>query len=257
MTFRSKCNQFLKNGENINLKNADVDAANYVYCNSFNASTNLFLNGVVDSSIKCVIVGTLTPEEGRNNGYFYSSPKNVTMKILDNYFKSNFCKFADFAQKLNNNKKDKNIIDAIKDELTHNKIAFLDVIKDAIASKKSASDKEIKEFNLDTTSFAKIDDDMLFICNSRNSEYALFVILQTLIKSQDIKITNINEFEQWKNYFDSKQKVEQKYPVSINLKNNLGKSYKYIIYYAPQYNYRLTSDKRQSMWNTVFEYIFN
>ena len=256
MTFKSKCNQFLKNGKNINLKNANFDDSNYVYCNSLNASTNLFLNGVLDSNIKCVIVGTLTPEAGRNNGYFYSSPKNVTMKILDNYFKPNSCKFADFAQKLNNNKKDKNIIDAIKDELTQNKIAFLDVVKDAIASKKSASDKKIKEFNLDITSFAKIDDDMSFICNSRNSEYALLIILQTLIKSQNIKINNINEFEQWKNYFDSKQNVEQKYPVSINLKNNHGKSYKYTIYYAPQYNYRLTSYKRQSMWNTVFEDIF-
>ncbi len=255
MAFKSKCNQFLKNGENINLKNANFDNSNFVYCNSFNASTNLFLNGVLDSSIKCVIVGTLTPEEGRNNGYFYTSPKNVTMKILDTYFNSNSYRLVDLAQKLNNNKKDKNIINEIKKELSQNKITFLDVIKDAIASKKSASDKEIKEFNLDITSFAKIDDDMSFICNSRNSEYALLVILQTL-KNQNIKITNINEFMQWKNYLDSKQKIAQKYPVIINLENNLGKFYKYIIYYAPQYNYRLTSDERQYMWNSVFKDIF-
>lgn len=151
-------------------------------------------DNVITSKTKAIIVGTFTPISGRNNGYFYTSCKekgkrgngNQLYKIIDSHFGT--C-LDELKEKLNLNKKDQVIINQIKNELKSINIAFLDVIDCAASRNLNASDDEIEYFNLDYNSFNNLLNpignriteentlpklnDVVFICNSRNSQYAL------------------------------------------------------------------------------------
>lgn len=181
MTFISKCKEFANGKQPIN-KQSFVPK-NYEICTSFNNISNF------DENTKIIIVGTLTPKKGRNNGYFYSSPTNRMLEILDTYFlsKNKQSQLLAIKNQLMKNPQDESIIEELKNELAKNNIAFLDVVKTAISSTITASDDEIFEFDLDFETFAKLkNQNVVYICNSLNAEYALNIIAKN--NHQDMKI---------------------------------------------------------------------
>lgn len=181
MTFISKCKKFANGKQPIN-KQSFVPK-NYEICTSFNNISNF------NEDTKIIIVGTLTPKKGRNNGYFYSSPTNRMLEILDTYFlsKNKQSKLLAIKNQLMKNPQDESIIQELKNELTKNNIAFLDVVKTAISSTITASDDEIFEFDLDFETFAKLkNQNVVYICNSLNAQYALEIIAKN--NHQDMKI---------------------------------------------------------------------
>lgn len=160
MSFNSKCKKQGIDKNNI--------PPNYEYFESFNS------NNAVDDNTKVIIVGTLTPYKGRNNGYFYSAKGNPVYEILDNYFICNI--FVELKNQLISRPKDTVKINKIKQELRNHNIAFLDVIKEAISPIDTSADNAIKELILDYDAFKNIKNDVVFICNSRAAEYALNII---------------------------------------------------------------------------------
>ncbi|MCI6988092.1 MAG: hypothetical protein MR902_00750 [Campylobacter sp.] len=92
---------------------------------------------VFDSDTKLLIVGTLTPP---NAVYFYASKQNLVYGLIDDALSTD----------LNKHKNDK---DKIKQILKQNKIAFIDVIKNAVRLKYSSSDDDIIAATLDYDSF--------------------------------------------------------------------------------------------------------
>lgn len=181
MTFISKCKKIANKKESID-KQTFVPKG-YERCTSFNGNSNF------DENTKIIIVGTLTPKKGRDNGYFYSSPTNRMLEILDTYFlsKNKQSKLLAIKNKLIQKPQDKTIIAELKSELAKNNIALLDVVKTAIASTVTASDDEIIEFDLDYETFAKLkNQNVVYICNSLNAEYALNLIAKN--NNQTMKI---------------------------------------------------------------------
>lgn len=181
MSFISRCKKIANKKESIDEQT--FVPIGYERCTSFNNISNF------DENTKIIIVGTLTPKKGRDNGYFYSSPTNRMLEILDTYFlsKNKQSKLLAIKNKLIQNPQDKSIIEELKKELTKNNLAFLDVVKTAIASSTTASDDEIIEFDLDYETFAKLkNQNVVYICNSLNAEYALNIIAKN--NNQDMKI---------------------------------------------------------------------
>ena len=179
--FKSRCNAFKNFTKEDVLKITPLQ--NYTHCTSFNKKFSF------DENTKVVICGTLTPQKGRNNGFFYSSPTNPMFEILDTFFESvntqtNFVKLKNNL--ILNPNYEKNIYE-LQTELSKHNISLIDVVEHAIASKITASDDEIVCFNLDYQSFAKLKDkDVVFVCNSRNAEYALNLIAKH--NNQNMKI---------------------------------------------------------------------
>lgn len=181
MTFVSQCKKSV-NG-NVFIDKNSLVPQDYELCTSFNQNSNF------NENTKVIIVGTLTPKKGRDNGYFYSSPSNRMLEILDAYFlsKNRPSNLLSIKNELIKNPKDTAIIEELKSELSKNNIALLDVIKTAIASTITASDEEIIEFDLDFETFDKLkNQNVVYICNSRNAEYALNKIAKN--NNQDMKI---------------------------------------------------------------------
>lgn len=137
----------------------------------------------IDNSIRVIIVGTYTPIKGRENGYYYSAPKNSMYEILDTYFKVS--NFVNLKNDLLLSPKDKIVIDKIKAELRKRHISLLDVLDYAVSSNTSASDDKITCFNLDYNTFKNIPENVVFVANSRNAEKAL----KQIKKVNDLKNT--------------------------------------------------------------------
>lgn len=127
---------------------------------SFNNKNDFEL---INKKIKVVIVGTLTPEEGRKRGYFYTANKTKMYDILDSYFGNT--NFTDYKHDFIDYKK-------LQEQIYSKGIAFMDIVDTAIvAPANSSEDADISYFNLDYSSFKKIkNDSIVFICNSKNSE---------------------------------------------------------------------------------------
>ena len=179
--FKSRCKAFQNFTKEDVLKISSPQ--NYVHCTSFNN------NSIFDEHTKVVICGTLTPQKGRVNGFFYLSPANPMFEILDSFFKSINVKtdFVKIKNKLIKNPNCEKYINELQAELLKHKIALMDVVENAIASNKIASDDEIICFNLDYNTFAKFNNrDIVFVCNSRNAEYALKLIAKH--NNQSMKI---------------------------------------------------------------------
>lgn len=178
--FKLRCKEFQ------NFTKEDVlkisSPKNYVHCTSFNR------NSFFDEHTKVVICGTLTPQKGRDNGFFYSSPANSMFEILDSYFKSTNTQtnFVDIKNKIIKNPNCEKYINELQTELLKHKIALIDVVENAIASNIIASDDEIICFNLDYCTFAKVNKNVVYVCNSRNAEYALKLIAKH--NNQSMKI---------------------------------------------------------------------
>ena len=148
------------------LKNI-VDSLNdYEYAESFNLETTL------EDDTKLLIVGTLTPPEGRNK-YFYSTNCNKIYGLIDRAL-NNGGKLEELKDKFyccSSNKKE--VREEIKEYLIENKIAFLDVIKKAIRNKYSSDDEEIIVSELDYDAFKDLKNVKKIIVNSRAAEDAL------------------------------------------------------------------------------------
>lgn len=171
MTFKTRCKKFQNNI--VSDIKSTTPPTGYEICHSFNYISN------ITNHTRVVIVGTLTPKKGRQNGYFYTSPANRMFEILDTYFKSKNkdSNLISIKKQLLLNPNDDTIIESLKTELSKNGVALLDVVDHAIASTANASDDEIINFNLDFHTFKKIiNEKIVYICNSRNAEYALNII---------------------------------------------------------------------------------
>lgn len=156
------------------------EVAYYNFLNDFEWCRSFNYNHAIDSNTKLIIVGTLTPHDGRKNGYFYSADGNGVYGLLDEYFagKSNF---LNLKNKLIASSNKAQCIDDIINELKKFNIAFLDVIDCAIASTTSPDDDEILYFNLDFDSFKNLLDtlsDFNFVCTSKNAVEGLLYILK-------------------------------------------------------------------------------
>lgn len=204
MTFKTRCKKFVNNTPQMVQRSCVLQ--DYELCSSFNFNTN------IDESTKVVIVGTLTPYRGRQNGFFYSSPTNRMFEILDAYLSqiNKPSNLLELKKQLINNPKNCNIIDKLKAELSKNNIALLDVINSAVASKITASDDEIVYFDLDYDAFARLKDkNIVFVCNSRNAECALQIISKH--NNQDMKIDFAPQI--WRK---SKQAIQEKWNEVLN-----------------------------------------
>ena len=177
----------------------------YEYCKSFNKlSMQLFKK----NKIRYLIVGTLTPPEGRKNGYFYTASKNKMFRYIDSSFNDGL--YLE-QQKTNRNE--------IKKILCERQIAFLDVVNEAIVLKRSSRDDDILSYTLDYNQFKKIlfkNQEIKIAVNSKNAEAGFKQICNEL-KKYNIKYElipqnirgNYNIYEneaslinKWKSFFD-------------------------------------------------------
>lgn len=128
-------------------------------------------NCVTDNT-ELIIVGTITPPDGQNNGYFYTAPRNRLYGYLDEAL-GTILKSKKIALYGASNEDKQKIIEEIKQELIANKIAFLDVIKKAIhknGQEDSCYDSDIECYCLDYEYFQNLHDNVHFICNSKMAQ---------------------------------------------------------------------------------------
>ena len=168
----------------------------FEWAKSFNQET-----AYVKGETKYLIVGTLTPPDGRGemqrkqsditfSGYFYCSRKNDMYMFLDRAFKNRTTKLTDLKQALRTNW-DPFIKDKIIEELKNRKVAFLDVVDQAYVlpatAKHCSSDNTINSYKPDYEAFKKIDfSGLTIIPNSKNAEKVLRHILKKIGKDNMI-----------------------------------------------------------------------
>ena len=157
-------------------------------------------------------------------------------EFLDNHFKN-----SDFVSQKNNlikNPGNQKIIYGIMAKLTNHQIAFLDVVKDVKSIPTSAADDKLDDFSLDVESFKKALNSVhaYFICNSRNAEHALHIILKNIYK-------NIYGIQSINNAICD---IKNKYYVPAQIPNtNIN------IYYVPQVPRRYTYNDLRTAWDDV------
>lgn len=173
MSFITNINKYCKDN------NAFVSCANQ----NFNRISSFNNEGIklINKDTKYVIVGTLTPDTvNRNNGFYYmSNNKNqIQFYLIDNAIKSSLVEF-----------KRNNDVKGIKNELLKHNIAFLDVIEEAYVPDGNYDDGKIYPLKLASDYFNSIQkyENIIFICNSKNSQYALEVICSEINKKFNIK----------------------------------------------------------------------
>ena len=151
------------NAQELNNFWENMDQTVYEKVNSFNG-----INYILPDT-EIIIVGTITPSGG--NGYFYTAPRNKIYGYIDAARGTKLKEKKEALQKTTNEKQRQLIIDDIKRELNDQKIAFLDVIDEAIRLKGSYADTAIKHYTLDYASFSNIPQSVRkVICNSRLTE---------------------------------------------------------------------------------------
>lgn len=160
------------------IKNNDFILKNLEYAESLN------FKNCVKNDTKIIIVGTITPWNGTELGYFYTSNRNKVYRILDDYFENTRAENSlvilkkQLASKTENSQREI-IIKEIQTILTKYKVAFLDVIKSSIRQKQNARDDKILMFNLDFESFSKLNYIEKFICTSKNTKKCLELIFDS------------------------------------------------------------------------------
>lgn len=151
------------NAQELNYFWKNIDQTDYEKVNSFNR-INCILPGT-----EIIIVGTITPSGG--NGYFYTAPRNRIYGYVDAARGTKLKDKKEALQRTTNEKQRQLIIDDIKGELNNQKIAFLDVIDEAIRLQGSYADSDIKHYTLDYAAFLNIPQSVKkVICNSKLAE---------------------------------------------------------------------------------------
>ena len=152
----------------------------YEWAKSFNSETTL------DDDTKYLIVGTLTPPDGRGDcisnvfpGYFYCSEKNDMYMFLDKAFPNRTIKLVELKERFRNSNWDQRIKEDIKKELKARHIAFLDVVNEAYVKRNSSKDGDIDIYVLDKKAFANLPTSIKIVPNSTNAKVALEYILNT------------------------------------------------------------------------------
>ncbi len=138
---------------------AAYDPSKYEYCKSFN---QLSMNLIRNNDIRYLIVGTLTPPEGRKNGYFYTASKNKMFRYID----------LSFSDGLYLEQKKSNPAE-IEKILCKRHVAFFDVVNEAIVLKGSSRDDDILSYTLDYVRFKEIlskNPKIKIAVNSKNAE---------------------------------------------------------------------------------------
>ena len=172
MRSKKLCN----NAQEINNFWKNIDQTVYEKVNSFNGINCILPNTEI------IIVGTITPSGG--NGYFYTAPRNRIYGYIDAARGTKLKEKKEALQKTTDTKQRQLNIDDIKTELNNQKIAFLDVIGEAIRLKGSYADKDIKYYTLDYSAFSKIPQSVIkVICNSK--------LAQNCYNKIRTKITNL------------------------------------------------------------------
>ena len=186
--FTRNCDKFKnKSNEDVCLNAVDENSC---LCESFNKETT------INKNTKIIIVGTLTPQAGRERGYFYCSPapSQYQYRLIDYATGDLNYSLEEKRQKLKSGK-DEIVVDEIKKILKERKVAFLDVIQYAITKNGSPLDDDIVLFNLDYDAFKDINfKKVKFIANSNNAFYGLKIILDKLgIDENDRNIVLIHQ----------------------------------------------------------------
>lgn len=144
---------------------ASMDKNVYERVSSFNSQH------CVTDNTKTIIVGTITPPKGTNNGYFYTAPRNNIYGYIDAARGTNL---KELKNKLNGgnltNLQKAQIVDEIKDVLRKQRIAFLDIMDKAVRKQNSHKDSDIAAYTLDKSTFQNIPQGAKIICNSRLAE---------------------------------------------------------------------------------------
>ncbi len=159
------------------------------YCKSFNDLTSKELL----QNAKHIIVGTLTPKSGRDVGYFYCADNSNQrqFKLIDEWKNDGYC-LEQKRQELIKSSKNKKVIDEINKLLFKRKIAFLDVVKEAIAPDNDPRDDAIIEYLLDKDRFLDVynnNPEVVFIANSKNAKEVLEYIFKNFhIENVNIKL---------------------------------------------------------------------
>ena len=155
-----RCKKLCNNAQELDNIWKDIDQTVYEKVNSFNGVT------CISPNTEIIIVGTITPSGG--NGYFYTAPYNRIYGYIDAARGANLKEKKEKLRKATNAKERQQIIDEIKTELKNQKVAFLDVIGEAIRLKGSYADSDIKCYTLDYSAFSTIPQNVKkVICNSR------------------------------------------------------------------------------------------
>lgn len=189
------------------LDNSVLNTLNIEKADSFNNYST-----IDEQETKLVIVGTITPWNGKNLGYFYTSGRNKVYRILDDFFNLSGTQdsFVNLKKKLkatNNNSKKADIVNLVKENLKNRKIAFVDVIKTAIREKNNSNDDKIILYSLDLDTFKKCENVEKFICTSKNTASCLTNIFDNLgFNTNKIVVCPQDRFhykwENWKNELD-------------------------------------------------------
>ena len=165
-----------------------IKPVNCEWAKSFNDESTL------DENTKYLIIGTLTPPQGRgkcNNssflGYFYCSDKNDMFEFIDKAFPNRSIKLVELKRQFKDNNWDPLYKEEIKKELKERKIAFLDVVKEAYVKVGSSKDDDIDSYRCDYEAFQNIKDDIKIVANSAN---ALVALKHILYKNNDSSLVN-------------------------------------------------------------------
>ena len=158
---------------------------------------------------KVIIVGTFTPYDGRQNGFFYSSNNNHQMKFIDE-------DLGKLKQGLVADHKNEQIIKKILDKLKNLKIMFLDTVYcNYDANQRSAKDDLIVFDTLDDVPFEPyIKNDIRFICNSHNAVSAFLKICEKF-NSYPKEIIYVPQI----NYRTKDKEKKRQWKYAIDLKN--------------------------------------
>ena len=197
--------QLQKSGFNNSQRSTTTAAHNF---------NDAYKNNNISINPKIIIVGTFTPKEGRNNGFFYSSNKNKMFEYINNARNTNLKK-----PKGRNNKTIVQDLSFLQQE----RIMFLDVVEYNYDSQNlSAKDDDICFDSLDYKAFKNyLNKDILFICNSHNAYKSFLKILdkyniKNAFKGQYVYVPQIYRRspiclqQQWKDALDlttNKQKI--------------------------------------------------
>ena len=135
-----------------------------------------------------IIVGTLTPPDGMTNGYYYSSSHNKVFGIIDKCYENDGT-FLELKKQLLIHHKNKATIKQIEEKLLKYKVAFIDIVDQAIRVKRSSLDDDIVLYSLDFKAFRNCNEHQTFICTSQNAKKGLEEIIK---QDPSIKINNNN-----------------------------------------------------------------